>query len=244
MNKLDVNYYLRTSDFDKESRMHPAAVLDLFQDVAGCHAIKLGCSFEDMIKKNLLWMVTRVRFTLIKTPKKNSFVQVSTWPLAPNRVLFQREYRVKDDEGSDLIIGSSEWAAVDCVQRKLAPSAGVYPPIQLLTDRMYEGRLPRLHDFECEGDGCEVTPTFSDIDCNGHVNNTKYAIYVMNSLEIGNDDLITDFQIDYHKEVGQGERITLFNKREGDVILAKGINGNGDTMFLCRFAIKNKAQLC
>ena len=53
MNRLDVKYYLRTSDLDMNSRIHPAAVLDLFQEVAGCHANLLGCSFAQMLEKNL-----------------------------------------------------------------------------------------------------------------------------------------------------------------------------------------------
>jgi len=71
MNRFDVDYYLRTSDFDMNSRIHPAAVLDLFQEVAGGHATLLGCSFAQMLAKNLLWMVTRVRFSMVKMPEKN-----------------------------------------------------------------------------------------------------------------------------------------------------------------------------
>ncbi len=236
MNKLDVNYYLRTSDFDMKSRIHPAAVLDLFQDVAGYHAIRLGCGFDDMIKKNLLWMVTRVRFSLIKMPKKNSYVKVSTWPLEPNRVLFQRDYCVNDEEGNPLIIGSSEWAAVDCEKRKLAPTAGVYPKeLCYLTQRTYEGRLPRLHDFEQEGEGIDIVPSFSDIDCNGHVNNIKYALFVVNAVNPDENKVISDFQIDYHKEIQPGERVTLYHKREGNTVFAKGVNSLGDNMFLCKF---------
>jgi len=239
MNRLDVKYYLRTSDFDMNSRIHPAAVLDLFQEVAGCHANLLGCSFAQMLEKNLLWMVTRVRFSVTKMPDKNSTVQVSTWPLAPNRVIFQREYCVKNDEGEMLIKGSSEWAAVDCNERKLVLAKNIYPDnIEYVTDKMYEGRLPRLHDFESNCDGVTVVPSFSDIDCNGHVNNTKYALYIMNSFYFDKDEVITDFQIDYHKEVGQGEPVTLYHKREGNVVLAKGINDKGDTMFLCKIELR------
>ena len=241
MNKLDLNYYLRTSDFDMNNKMHPAAVLDLFQEVAGCHASHLGCSFAQMLEKNLLWMVTRVRFTIVKEPQKNSHVQVSTWPLEPNRVIFQREYFVSDEMGDTLIKGSSEWAAVDCVARRLVSAKCVYPEeIEFLTDKNYEGRLPRLHDFEGGVEAGTVIPTYSDIDCNGHVNNTKYAIYVMNCVDLGEAD-INEFQIDYHKEIQQGEAVNLYYKREDDAVLAKGLNANGDTMFLCKIDIKNKA---
>ncbi len=237
MNRFDVDYYLRTSDFDMNSRIHPAAVLDLFQEVAGGHAAMLGCSFADMLEKNLLWMVTRVRFSVIKSPLKNSYAKVYTWPLEPNRVIFQREYSVTDEQGALLIRGSSEWAAVDCNQRKLVAAKGVYPEkVEYLTDKMYEGRLPRLHDFDCQDKICTITPTFSDIDCNGHVNNTKYAIYVMNCVNLGNDEEIADFQIDYHKEIQQGDKIDLYCKREGNTIFAKGLREK-DTMFLCKIEL-------
>jgi len=238
MNRFDVDYYLRTSDFDMNSRIHPAAVLDLFQEVAGGHATLLGCSFAQMLAKNLLWMVTRVRFSMVKMPEKNSYTKVSTWPLEPNRVIFQREYSVTDEQGNLLIKGSSEWVAVDCKERKLMVAKGIYPEnTEYLTKKMYEGRLPRLHDFECEGKACTVIPSFSDIDFNGHVNNTKYAIYVMNSIKLGKDEEICDFQIDYHKEIQQGDDIDLFCKRDGNTVFAKGLKGD-DIMFLCKMEIK------
>ena len=61
-------FNLRTSDFDCHKKILPSAVLDLFQTVAGEHAIALGCGFDALFEKNLLWVLVRTRFEVIKQP--------------------------------------------------------------------------------------------------------------------------------------------------------------------------------
>ncbi len=239
MNKHQQKFYLRTSEFDLKSRQHPSSVLDLFQEVAGCHANKLGCGFDEMIKKDLLWMVSRIKYTVLEDTAPRTNVRVNTWPLPPARVIFQREYVITDENDKPLIIGSSEWVPVDCNTRRFGAAKDVYPyELEFLTNKNYEGRLPRLHDFETEGESYTVTPGFSTIDTNGHVNNTKYANFVLNSIGLEDNEVISDFQIDYHKEVQCGQPLTVFAKKEDNLILAKGVDENGDKMFLCQIELK------
>ncbi|MEE1278898.1 MAG: thioesterase, partial [Acutalibacteraceae bacterium] len=56
-------YYLRTSDFDKNRQILPSSVLDLFQDAAGAHAKTLNCGYDALISQSLVWVLTRVRYT-------------------------------------------------------------------------------------------------------------------------------------------------------------------------------------
>ena len=51
---FEKEFYLRTSDFDCRLELQPAAVLDLFQDVAGEHARYLGIGRESMLEKSLI----------------------------------------------------------------------------------------------------------------------------------------------------------------------------------------------
>ena len=231
-------HYLRTSDFDKRGKLNPASILDLFQDAAGCHADELGIGSDEMLRRNLLWVVVKIKFRILADPAMHQRVTVKTWPLPQSRVSFRREYRIEDGDGKALVIGSSEWTFMSASERKLALVKDVYPLEEYITEQSFEGRLGRIRDFEAEGEPYVVRPGFSDLDMNGHVNNIRYAAFVMDALDPAEEELIDSFQIDYHREVMEGEALRLFTSRREGEILAKGVNEAGETMFTCRVGLR------
>ena len=104
------DFFLRSSDFDCQERLKPSAVLDLFQDVAGEHADRLGIGFQNMLKRELMWVVARVKFELALEARPYQKVRVRTWPLPPRRAGFLRNYAIYNEAGDTLARGSSEWA--------------------------------------------------------------------------------------------------------------------------------------
>lgn len=232
------SFNLRTSDFDCYRKITPASVLDLFQTVAGEHAAELGCGFDDLFARSLLWVLVRTKYQVVSQPKMYQTVRVETWPLAPSRVGFQREYLMKDDEGNILIKGSSDWVVIHSEQRKIVSATDIYPEMELLTEKCFEERLKKLPDFETVGDGLLVCPGFSQLDMNGHVNNTKYANYVLDALALNEQEEIKTLQMDYRREVQKGDVIRVYTQREGNLAIVKGVNSSGEVMFVCRLDIK------
>lgn len=76
------------------------------------------------------------------------------------------------------------------------------------------------------------------MDTNDHVNNTKYANYVLDAINPSKSDELEIFQIDYRKEVLQGTQLKIYHIKEENLITAKGQNQNGDTMFICKLKYK------
>lgn len=229
------SFNLRTCDFDRYRKIAPASVLDLFQTVAGEHAAELGCGFESLFARQLLWVLVRTKYQVISQPEMYQTVVVKTWPLAPSRVGFQREYLIEDEQGNPLIKGSSDWAIIHSEQRKIVPATDIYPQMEHLTQKCFDERLKKLPDFEEQGEGFLVCPAFSQLDMNGHVNNTKYASFALDAISPDEGDEIKTFQIDYRREVKRGEQLFVYTKRDEKLILVKGVNGSGEVMFSCRF---------
>ena len=93
-------------------------------------------------------------------------------------------------------------------------------------------------DFEIKGTPRIVNAGFSEIDVNNHVNNTKYANYVSDAVVPDEKDILSEFQIDYRKEVAEGTQLRIYHSKEEEKVLAKGLNDNGDIMFACRLIYK------
>ncbi len=232
-------FNLRTSDFNCNNSISPAAVLDLFQEVAGAHAETLCCGFEKMLQKKQLWVVVRARFKVLKQVEYHTPVTVTTWPLAPSRIGFQREYKITDNKGETAIIGSTDWVIMHSEERRLLPVSDIYPAdMEFQTEKVFEGRNKKLHDFEDDGTVFTVVPQYSDIDLNGHVNNAKYAVFVMNAVGLCADQKIDEMQIDFHREIKLHDEIKVLTKRTEKEIFAKGINNDGETFFNCKITLK------
>lgn len=232
-------YALRAGDFDKFDRIKPSAVLDLFQDAAGQHAVEIGVGFDDMIAREYLWVLTRIKFEIITAPSRYQTVVIKTWPLAPNRLNYRREYCIEDADGNKLIIGSSEWVVIHSKERKLLSVPDLYNlDGEYHNEVMFEGKLGKVRDFEAMCAPYTINAGFSELDVNDHVNNTKYANYVLDAINPAKDDVLQSFQIDYRKEVMQGTQLNICFYKEENIISAKGQNNDGDTMFACRIELK------
>lgn len=227
-------FNLRTSDFDRFRKISPASVLDLFQTVAGGHAAELGCGFAPLFARNLLWVLVRTKYQVIKQPDMYQTVVVKTWPLAPSRIGFQREYVMEDENGNTLIKASSDWVIIHSEQRKIVSADNIYPEMEHLTEKSFEEKVKKLPVFSEEGDFITVCPNFSQLDMNGHVNNTKYANYVLDALNPDEDFEIKAFQLDYRNELKIGDDIKLYTKKEENAVYVKGVKPTGEVAFVCK----------
>lgn len=233
-------YYLRASDFDKYNYIKPSAVLELFQDAAGQHAVELGLGFEDMLERSYLWVLTRVKFKILAQPQSYQRVKIKTWPLEPNRLSYRREYCIENENGEKLIIGSSEWVVIHSEKRRFLSVPDLYPFTDgFCSDVMFQGRLSKVPNFESLGVPHIVNARFCDLDVNSHVNNTKYANYVLDAINPTGVCQLESFQIDYRKEVLQGTQLSIFHTKQEDTVFAKGQNADGDIMFACELKYKN-----
>lgn len=232
-------YYLRAADFDWCSCITPAAALDLFQDVAGIHANELGCGTVVHDGQRLVWVLVKSKLQMLGDVKMYDKVTVRTWPLKPAAIRFQREYLISDAQGQPVVKGSSEWVLMHPVLRRAVPVKSAYPEgLEHCTDRSFDGRFLKVPDFAAAGEGYAVQPRLSDVDLNGHVNNTKYANFVLDALELERHERIETMQIDYHREVLRGAGLRIFTQREGKNILAKGVGDSGELMFSCGIQLK------
>ena len=236
-NRYMQKIHLRTSDFDTFGRIKPSAVLDLFQEVAGAHAEELGIGFESLSKNNLLWVITKVKYEVVGKVPMHQSVTVHTWPKEPSRITFEREYLVENEKGEVVIRGSSEWVTMHSEKRCIVPVKDIYPLDSFCEDKNFEGKFTKVPNFESENVKGSVIPQFCDLDRNGHVNNIKYADFVLNTVDLGKKE-ITFFQADYHREIKKGMPVDILAFCDDNEILAKGISEDGEKMFSCRICLK------
>lgn len=226
---------LRTADFDRQVQPKPSAVLDLFQEAAAVHSERLGAGRAALDARGLIWVLARVRYRVLALPAQHSTVRVRTWPHAPARLIFGRDYEICTDSGAPLIHGTSEWVLLDVVRRRMTACPDIYAGLDAYEERrLFDGRLLPLSAGEATAPALTIVPGYADLDQNGHVNNTRYADFALNALPPEKIGRIAAFGIDYHRELRAGEPLALGRTATGDGYTICGTDGQGERMFVCR----------
>lgn len=216
-----MNEFTKETEFDVNScdargRIKPSAYFNIFQNAASLHADKLGVGFDELIKRDIVWMLIRCRYDVIRNPAFEQKGKIKTYPLPPRGIEFDREYLITDLSGETLVKGTSKWCLCNYKTRKLVVHGDVnYNNSEYVGDRQYENGLKKISDFSTDDFKTFVSRTyFTDLDHNGHVNNTRYLDFVLNAVagELG-DGKITSFEIDYISELKAGETVTIYYKK-------------------------------
>lgn len=231
-NLIVKDYPLRVSDFDKHNRILPSAVLDIFQDVAGVHAKMLAISGPELLERGLCWMLTRVRYEILRQPELYQTVSVKTWPIESRRIELDRDFEVNSESGELIIRGSSQWVVMDITDRsapKLVPARVFeFGLEEYVSTRAFERAFGRAvyNGIECDRPYV-CRSRYTDLDMNGHVNNIKYADLTLSAIEDTlNGGEIVDFRIDYVKEILEGDEIAIHTSTEQ--------NDDGTLAITCR----------
>ena len=232
------NYNLRTSDFSCYDELQPHAVLDLFQDVAGLHADILDIGFDKLINRDLIWVLVRTKFVVLKNPKMHDQCKTITWPKQKGKVDFDREYLIVDQNNEVLVKGISKWVIVNYKTRRISLTRDIDYNCIIHEESNFNEPFNKIDDFDIENlPYLEQVADYVSSDHNGHLNNINYARYVVNIMQLKKDEHIDTFEINYVKEVKEGEIIKNYFKKVNNIYYIKGIV-NDQTCYLCKVSLK------
>ena len=218
MKTYDESFILLTRDCDLKGTWRLSAVLEAMQEAAGAHSLLLGCGREELLKRNIVWVLSRSELHMDRYPRIGEKITLHTFPM-PNRVYFFPRYYVFTDERGEMVgKAGTLWLLLDTKTRKMLPPGDVGRLIPDNRDLAVPMNLPATVGA-LQGDEfvTEYTPLYTDLDVNGHVNNTRYADWLCNILGI---DQMTRSEpetviLNYNHEILPGQRVTLRRVQKG-----------------------------
>lgn len=226
MNEYITETKISVNSCDAEGRIKPSAYFTLFQNAASLHADKLGVGYEELIKNDVIWMLVRCRYDVLCAPKFEQEVEVKTYPLPPRGIDFDREYVISDKSGKKLVIGTSKWCLCNYKTRKLIIRGKYgYNTQDFTEERQYDGGLKKIADFQTDGFNEFTAKTyFTDLDHNGHVNNTRYLDFILNAVHGDLSGDIKYLEIDYISEMKANADFTIYHKKIGNEFFGKCVS--------------------
>lgn len=212
VNTYDETFILRPRDCDLNEKWRPSAILETMQDVAGAHSILLGCGRDELVKNNIVWVLSRCELHMDRYPSVGETITVHTFPTPTRICFFPRYYIFTDARGEMIGKAGSLWLLLDLTTRRMLPPGDVGKLIPDNKDLSVPMNLPAtVGNLQGEEFVTEYRPVYTDIDVNGHVNNTRYADWLCNALGM---DLMKEYEpehiiLNYNHEVLPDHVVTL-----------------------------------
>lgn len=220
------------------------AVLNLVQDVGWQHAVNLGF---DLSGQGLLWVFTRQKLVMQRWPSWNEVVELRTWMRPPNDTPFMfRDYEIwlgREKLGEC----TSSFTLIDEKTRKVGkPDWSSYQGVWC-----QEGILDLQPGKILPQDSCEDLATFqvrnSDLDLNNHVNNTRYAQWILDAvpLPLLKTAQLHEYEINFLAETKKGDEITLQRGKDaGAWVHFQGLRkADGKAVFTAKLKISEGSNL-
>ena len=220
------NYYIGSNDVDQFLELKLPSFFRMMQDIATEHAEVLNIGKANTIDKGLYWVITRIEIEIIEMPKYLQTVTLKTYPGDDLRFIFPRYFQLEDEKGKILIKASSTWAVLSRETHRvcLNPFPGLKVPTEHLVG---EQPLPG----KCETGDYQLVETrkvrYSDIDLNGHLNNTKYIDYIVDihDSDFYKKNKIKHFLINYEKELKDNNEVSIFSNNSNPEYIKGEVDG-------------------
>ena len=214
MKKYTEQHTVACYDTDASWRLKPAAFMNLAQEAAGRHAVYLGFGYDDLIKTNTAWILSRVHVEFLDTPLWREDITFTTWHKGLNRVFFLRDFILTDGAGKERVKATTSWLVMNLETRRLVRDPGLMEDGTVCTENVLETpadkvQMPKGAEPEYVRNH-EVA--YSDIDTNAHTNNAMYMQWAMDAVayEISSKLPVKRFTINFNHETKAGDVVSLY----------------------------------
>ena len=214
---------------DLTARIKPSAILEIMQEMAGAHAEMLNVGRSRLDPMNLAWVLTRVEVRMERYPRSGEMIQAETFPMPNRRVFFPRYFIFRDSEGKLIGCAGSLWVVLDISTRKMANAAEIVASMPDNSDLNAPMGMPAtVEEIAAASQESLRIPVYTDLDVNGHVNNTRYLDWCCNALgiDVMRTHEMRRFAVNYNQEILPGQEVRTVLRHDGNTFSFSGVEGD------------------
>ena len=206
----------------------PSKILFMMQEVAGNHFAELAMDYDSLARRGLFWAITRNKVQITRLPLRGEKIRLETWPMPTTRVAYPRSIVAYDESGNEVFRSITLWVLMDLHNRSmvLPGKSGIEVAGTL---RGNELASPLGLPAKALANRRSRSVCFTDLDRNGHMNNTKYLdwIYDLLSADFHRAHTLREFVICYLSEAREGENLTMGYEVVDGILQVEGTRCEG-----------------
>ena len=219
-------YETRWHDTDACRTLRPGAMLTYFEETADLHVRSMGKSLDDMRDENCLgFILARMTMVFYMPVKADTKLTIQTWTSEGRGFSTERNFRALVND-VPVAEATSMWALVDVNSHKPvkianAPFVFRHEP-SLVLDAPTRLSIPK--DIIWEEAGMRRI-SYSDIDYNLHMNNTRYPDMLCDFMPDMNGKRMSRVTMSFVGEAALGHTLTVFRGEQNGIFYFRTIDG-------------------
>lgn len=202
-------------------RMSPLAPFTIFQALASEHAEQLGVGFGAMAARREFWLTVHTRVDFLAHAHLLQSLTGETWPehCGESDLRCYRSYRLTAGDQT-VAVGRTQWAVLGGDGKVVPLGASGFPTeLPLRTDPAIDAAPTRFRDnFTPEQALFSYTVRSTDIDVGRHMNNVAYVRLLLGCVPAAELEQVKSMEVHYAAPCLEGEQLTVFAFREGDLL--------------------------
>lgn len=194
------------------------------------HAIRLGFGYDDLIKTNTAWIISRMHIQFVDMPKWRDQLTLSTWHKGLNRLFYLRDFILTDAQGNPKVKATSSWLVLNLETRRLVRDPELMEDGTVNTENVIETPADKVQmpkDVEPVL-ALEHVVAYSDVDMNAHTNNAMYMQWAMDAVEydLASTRQVKSLTINFNHETKAGDKVLIYRavqeKEDGIHVYVEG----------------------
>ena len=213
--KFTQQYSIKWHDTDANRQVRPSALVTYLQETANEHLVHIGISLDALRDSHgLAFILGSISVCSYEPLFAGDKIDVETWTCGERGFRHGRCFRVLR-EGKTVAEATSLWALIKLADGSLVKVEDMpyhIEPEEAITLPGVPARLKMPPIAEMQELGTRRI-VYSDIDYNGHMNNTRYPDMLCDFIPEMRDSRACAIMISYRKEAAFGHTLRVFGTK-------------------------------
>lgn len=208
--------------------LKPECFLLFCQEMAESHASQHDMGYDWVLKRNMIWVEVQGEFEIVRRPRWKEVVTLRTNTGKATALQARRFVEMKDEAGELIARADLMWVLIDIKSRRPMPLKRAELDIEQACPPTITEPMPAFPAEEAEscGTACLVASR-RDVDFNGHINNSSYLTWALDTLPKAPGATPRRICIRYKRESHAGEALAIEHRVAGK-LSHHLISGGGD----------------
>jgi acyl-ACP thioesterase len=185
MDDLSLTHTITSYECSADHLMKPEFFLHLCQEMAEEHAELNNLGFDWAVENHKIWVETRGNYEFFRRPAWKETITLRTNTGQASALQARRFVEMTDKDGNVLARADLLWVLIDITTRRPFPLKRANVPLEGLECPPITQELACPAWSEEPLCTCSHTAARRDIDFNGHINNSAYLVWALDSMPVG-----------------------------------------------------------
>jgi len=230
---------------DDKRRLTLPNLMYFMQEVAWAHSNNNQIGWHFLQTKNMFWALVKLYIKIERMPQWNETIRIKTWGRPSELIVYPREFEVFDEQNQCIIKATSAWVILDKEHFRPQQIHLENEKFIVFDHCVLERRIPKIPSIQIPLNPLFSSVLHSDIDMNNHVNNTRYASWIMDNYGhvFHQKHILKTCNIHFLSQTNYGDQIAIQKEEVSEKIFISSVFTQNNRNEVCRMVMEWQEEI-